>query len=314
MRPTFMLLVLTLLLAACSARVAAPESPSEVPATPMPSVSEEPMPSESESPDPAPTDRPSETPTEAPRPQIDAESVVATIVENLTLRRGAGTAAERIGVLPADTVAYVVSGPTEVDGIPWYEIAGMGLPYASGCATAPPDAPVSCPSFHGWVAGENADGDAWIAETEPDACPEATLVNISETGSVRRLVCWGDEEITFDAFWPELPDDAGLGGMCLAIDQPAGFLFCQNINYNGLSASPQEGAAGVWRLSPSIDPASGVTMPERGQWVRVIGAFDHPASAQCADIAAADEYADPAWMALHCRTEFVPTAIVALGQ
>jgi hypothetical protein len=314
MRPAFMVLILSLLLAACSAQADPPDSPSEAPATPTPSTSEEPTPAESESPDPDPSDAPSEEPTEAPQAAIDVDSVVATIVDRLTLRRGAGTDAERIGVLPVETIAYVVSGPTEVDGVRWYEIAGMGLPYASGCATAPADQPIGCPAFHGWVAGESADGDPWIAATEPEACPEATLVNISETGSVRRLVCWGDEEITFDAFWAELPEDAGLGGMCAAIDEPAGFLFCQNINYNALAASPEEGLAGVARLNLSIDPASGVEMPERGQWIRVTGAFDHPLAGECADIAAADDYEDPAWFALHCRTEFVPTAIVPLGQ
>jgi hypothetical protein len=314
MRLTFMILIFSFVLAACSAGTGTTESPSEVPATPMPSTSEEPMPTESESADPAPTDMPSDEPTDAPRALTDIDSVVATIVEGLSLRRGEGTDAERIGLLSLGTVAYVVSGPTEVDGVPWYEIAGMGLPYASGCATAPPDAPISCQSFHGWVAGESADGDPWIAATEPDACPEPTLVNVSETGSVRRLVCWGDDEITFDAFWPELPEDAGLGGMCPPIDELGGFLYCQNINYNALAASPEEGIAGVARLNLSIDPASAVEMPERGQWVRVSGGFDHPAAAGCADIAAGEGHPDPAWAALHCRTEFVPTAIVPLGQ
>ena len=319
MRPTFMLLVLSFLLAACSVAAADPSAvPSDAPATPMPSTSEKPMPSESESPEPEPTDAPDEEPAEesaeAPLAAIDLDSVVATIVDRLTLRRGAGTDAERIGVLPVETVAYVLSGPVEVDGIPWYEIAGMGLPYASGCVTGPPDVPIGCPSFHGWVAGESAGGDAWIASVEPEACPDPTLEAISETGSVRRLVCWSDDEITFEAFWPELPEDAGLGGMCPPRDEPAGFLYCQNINYNGLAVSPQEGFAGVSRLNLSLDPASGVEMPVRGQWIRVTGGFDHPAAEGCAEIGASEGHPDPAWAALHCRTEFVPTAIVPLGQ
>jgi hypothetical protein len=199
-----------------------------------------------------------------------------------------------------------------VNGVPWFEIAGMGLPYASGCVTAPPDVPIGCPAFHGWVAGESPAGDAWIAQTEPAECPEPTIVTISETGFTRRLVCWGDEEITFEAFFPEIPEDAGLGGICPPIDEPAGFLYCQGINYNGLAANPQEGLGFVQRLLLSIDPASGVEMPERGQWVRVTGAFDHPAAAGCADIAVDDH--DPAAAAFHCRTQFVPTAVVPLGQ
>lgn len=145
----------------------------------------------------------------------------------------------------------------------------------------------------------------------PEPCPEPDIRTISEAGFTWRLVCWTDEPITLEAWWPEIPDDAGLGGLCPPVDEPGGFLYCQNINYNGLSASPQEGFVG--RLALSIDPASGLEMPERGQWVRVTGSFDHPAAAACADLA------DPEWEDSHgavfaCRRQFVPTSIEALGS
>ena len=313
MRPPFILFaILSMILAACSAGTEQPSmSPSEVPATPTPTESQEPMPTESESPEPAPTDEPDD-PAEPPQAGIGPDSVIATIVYRLNLRRGPGTGADRIGFLPLDTVAYVVAGPTVVDGVPWYHIAGMGLPYASGCMTLPPDQPIVCPAFQGWVAGESPDGDPWIAAGDAGACPEPTIVNISEMGFTMRLVCWGDEEITFEAYFPRLPEGAGLGGACPEIDEPAGFLYCQHINHNGLSASREEGLAEVPRLFLSIDPASGVEMPARGQFVRVTGAFDHPMAAQCADLAEEDQ--DPAQVAFHCRLEFVPTAVVALGN
>jgi hypothetical protein len=53
-------------------------------------------------------------------------------------------------------------------------------------------------------------------------------------------------------------------------------------------------------------------MPARGQRVRVTGAFDHPAAAGCADIAEEDQ--DPASAAFHCQTQFVPTAVLGLGD
>jgi hypothetical protein len=117
MRPTIILFaILSIVLAACSAGSEQPSaSPSEAPATPVPTEAEEPTPSESESPEPDPSDGPSEAPADPPQARIPVDSVVATIVDRLTLRRGPGTHAESIGFL-ALAIAYVVSGPTEVDG------------------------------------------------------------------------------------------------------------------------------------------------------------------------------------------------------
>jgi hypothetical protein len=236
---------------------------------------------------------------------------VETYVEGLTVRREPGTAGERIGILTLGTIAYVLAGPTEMDGLPWYRITGMGLPYASGCPTTPPEAPIVCPAFHGWVAGANEAGDPWIGPAVLDTCPDPDLAAISQTGYTWRLFCWADEPITIEAWWPEIPDDAGLGGVCPESDRPSGFLYCQNVNYNGLAASPDEGF--VHRLKVSIDPTSGLVMPDRGQWIRVTGRFDHPAAAACADLAHA-EWQDSYGAVFMCRIEFVPTSIEPLGS
>lgn len=243
---------------------------------------------------------------------IPIDTVVATTVEGLTVRRAPGTGGERIGFLTLGTIGYVLEGVTVTDGVPWYRITGLGLPYASGCATSPPDQPISCPAFHGWVAGANAAGDAWLAPADPGDCPEPTIESISEWGFTWRLICWADEPITFDAWWPDLPDDAGLGGAC-GYQLPGGFLYCQNINHNGLSASPEEGF--VDRLALSIDPASSVAMPERGQWIRVTGMFDHPDASACAnpDLLAGDPGMDPDAAVFACRLQFVPTSVEPLG-
>ena len=296
-------LIVALALAACGTEPAR-----------SPGASIENMPSEGASTEPTAsvtaTDEPQESQEPAPSAEggIPVDTVVGTTVEGLAVRVAPGTDADRIGFLTFGTVAYVLEGPTQADGLPWYRITGLGLPYASGCATTPPDQPISCPAFHGWAAGASAEGDPWLAPTDPGECPEATIVTISETGFTWRLICWSDEPITFDAWWPELPDDAGLGGAC-GSQLPGGFLYCQHINHNGINASPEEGEAGVVRMLLSIDPASGVTMPERGQWIRVTGQFDHPAAADCAnpDLLAEDE--DPDIAVLSCRLQFVPTSV-----
>ena len=249
-------------------------------------------------------------PTAQPSALIRPDTVVATIVEGLSVRRSPGTEGQLMGHLELGTTAFVLAGPTDVDGVPWYSVTGMGLPYLSGCMTMPPDQPITCPAFQGWVAGANEAADPWLEPTDPGACPEPTIRGISEAGFTWRLVCWADQPITFDAWWPEIPEGAGLGGICLNQDEPGGFLFCQHVNYNGLTASPDEGFAA--RLSLSIDPASGVTMPARGQSVRVTGRFDHAAADECAAFAGPND--DPLAVVFTCRLQFVPTSVEALGS
>ncbi len=262
--------VLGVILTACQAATVTSPSLDESP-TPEPSASSRPeaMPSNMQTASPAATAQPTASPDVAVR----ADTVVATTVEGLSVRRSPGTEGEQIGFLELGTVAFVLDGPTDVNGVPWYRVTGMGLPYLSGCATNPPDQPITCPGFEGWVAGANEAGDPWLAPTDPGACPEPTIRGISEAGYTWRLVCWADEPITFDAWWPVVPDGVGLGGFCPVNSEPGGFLYCQVSNTVGLTASPDEEF--VFRLSLSIDPASGVTMPARGQSVRVTGQFDH---------------------------------------
>ena len=284
---------------------ASPSAMDETTARPSATAPTEATPSTTQSARPEATAQPSASPEAAIRP----DAVVATIVEDLSVRRSPGTEGERMGFLELGTIAFVLEGPADNNGVPWYRITGMGLPYASGCATTPPDQPISCPAFVGWVAGASDAGNPWLAPTDPGACPEPTVRGISEAGFTWRLVCWSDEPITFDAWWPEIPDDAGLGGFCPQADEPAAWLYCEQTNFNGVNASPEEGF--VNRLHLSIDPDSGVTMPPRGQWVRATGQFDHPAAAQCADMAADGE--EPHDAELRCRLQFVPTSVEPLG-
>ena len=304
-RPLIGIVLLGVLVTACQS--ASVTSPSPVGTSPSAEPSsQEPTPSLTQTASPEPTAQPTASSDAAIRP----DTVVATIVEGLSVRRSPGPQGQRIGFLELGTVAFVLAGPTDVDGVPWYAVSGMGLPYASGCMTTPPDQPITCPAFQGWVAGANEAADPWIEPTDPGDCPEPTIRGISEAGFTWRLVCWADEPITFDAWWPEIPEGAGLGGACMSEHEPAGFLFCQHINYNGLTASPDEGFVG--RLSLSIDPASGVTMPPRGQSVRVTGRFDHAAADECADLAGPDE--DPEAVVFTCRLQFVPTSVEPLGS
>jgi hypothetical protein len=258
-----------------------------------------------------PSEIASPTPTESsaatPTAQLQQDDVVATTVDGLRLRRAAGTEGEEIGFLALGTVGFVMAEGVEIDGVPWYPLSGMGLPYASGCETWPPDEPISCPAWQGWVAGANAAGDPWLrkAAEQPCPAPQPTIEKISETPYTLRLVCWSGQELSFRAWWPVIPDDAGLGGACPALELPAGWLVCQNINYNGLAANETDPGS---RLNLSLDPSSGVTMPERGQYVDVTGHFDDPAASLCAD-AAQVMAVEPIPLVFDCRLQFVATSV-----
>ena len=281
---------------------------------PTPSVSPQPSITARPSPSAAPEPSLSPSPTSTPEPPqgIAPDDVVMTIVEGLTVRRSAGTDGERVGFLSLGAIAFVVAGPVDVDGVPWYLLTGEGLPYASGCSTPPADQPISCPAWAGWAAGANAGGEPWLEETSFQRCPSGkpTIERMSEAGFTLRLMCWDDQELTFRAWWPTIPDDAGLGGACQSEDLAAGWLICQGTNYNGLSASEEEGF--TQRLTLSIDPASDVVMPERGTWVEVVGHFDDPASSQCAEATGEGSFG-PELTVFYCRIQFVPTSVTAVS-
>ena len=241
-------------------------------------------------------------------PGLTADAVVSVTVEALALRAAPGLEGEVEWRLPADTLGFVVAGPADADGLPWYQISGMGLPYASGCVTPEPGELLDCPAFLGWVAASGADGETYLAPAEAPNCPAPphTVVTLSEQPYTHRLICFDDEPLTFRAWWPELPDDAGLGGVCPASETEVGWLVCQNLNNVTLAASPDDEAG---RFSLSLDPAAGVAMPDRGQWVEVTGHFDHPAARDCGEVADLMEM-DAGELTFNCRLQFVPGAVV----
>ena len=112
------------------------------------------------------------------------------------------------------------------------------------------------------------------------ACPEEpyTAENLAlGRTALERLSCFGSEPITFRGWWPEIPEDAGLGGACAFQEEPSGWLLCQNINYNLILADDTEEFFGIG-VKVSIDPSTDASMPERGTWVEVRVHLDDPAA------------------------------------
>lgn len=265
----------------------------------------------------SPSDAASESPAGAsPAPlQMAADTIVVTTVDGLAVRQEPGTGSERLGRLTSGTPGYVVSGPVEADGFAWFLISGLGLPPNAGCEGPIETDPYNCPVWFGWVAAASEAGEPWLEPGEMD-CPEEPFTAeelILARTDLERLACHGGTPFTFRAWYPEIPEDAGLGGTCVG-DRPSGWLLCQNINYNHVTIDESEGFGGVGARI-SIDPASGLTMPERGTWVEVRVHLDDPAAQGCDEAAADTVFADPIpeKAVLVCRGEMVLEAVQAVA-
>lgn len=280
------------------------------------SGSPSPTPSASPSASPSPTGSASAAPTatatasaEAPAPpELAMDGVVATTVEGLTLRADPGLSGERLGTLEDGALSFVTGGPTDADGFRWYLVSGLGLPPNTGCAGEPQTDPYNCPFWFGWAAAASESGEPWLVAHDL-ACPEepytAENLALARTG-LERLACLGSGPFTFRGYWPELPDEGGLGGACTAQDEPSGWLLCQNINTTYVVIDEDEDAFGVG-IRISIDPATDASMPERGTWVELRVHLDDPAAQGCDDAAEALEEPDrpPEQYVLDCRAEAV---------
>jgi hypothetical protein len=239
----------------------------------------------------------------APGTGFDLDAIVATEVDALTLRETPGLEGDVQWRLPEGTLGFVIAGPVQADGLTWYQLSGMGLPFASGCVTPAPGELLDCPAWLGWMAAQATDGTAYLAPASPPPCaePPPTIVSLSEMQYTLRLICFDSEALTFTAWWPEVPDDTGLGGACAASETDVGWLVCQNINDNGLGADDSESGG---RFTVTVDPGSGVEMPERGQWIEATGHFDDPAAQRCGEVAE-QMSSDPGALVFNCRLQFV---------
>lgn len=275
------------------------------------------IPSDSVSAAPSASASPSGEAAPSAPPQIARDTIVATTVDGLSVRSAPGTGSERLGRLLAGSESYVVEGPTEADGFAWYLVSTLGLPPASGCAVEQLETdPYNCPVWFGWVAGASEDGEPWLEPVALD-CPTQPYTAeglILARTDLQRLACLGSTPFTFRAWWPEIPDDAGLGGSCAAQDRPSGWLLCQNVNDNYVNIHDPEGPGDGVGVRVSINPASGLSMPARGTWVELRVHLDDPAAQGCADGAEA-VYDDPIpeQAIVNCRAEMVLEAVQAVA-
>jgi hypothetical protein len=238
------------------------------------------------------------------QPDLAADTIVATTVANLTVRGAPGLGAERLGSLEEGALSFVAGGPADADGFRWYLVSGLGLPPNSGCAGDPETDPYNCPIWFGWVAAASETGEPWLVDQDI-ACPTDPLtaenLAVGRT-ALERLACFGSDPITFRGWWPEIPEDAGLGGACAFQEEPSGWLLCQNINDNLILTDDTEDFFGIG-VAVSIDPSTDAAMPERRTWVEVRAHLDDPAAQSCGEDANAESELAAEQLVLNCRAQ-----------
>lgn len=200
----------------------------------------------------------------------------------------------RLGLARGYKHVFVVDGPVPADGLAWYQVAAMNTEFEGSVA----------PLFVGWVA--RGDGtDEWLVPEDP--CPPGGAVELADllyaqfdTPWAIYVGCFRDQVFALRGWFPlldsEFESQYDVDGSCFA--EPA-FLVCGPSNKDirvieMTYADPRNRE----RLNFTFDPAAGVELPARGQWIEITGAFDHPASQQCGP--------DPASI-LICRAVFVVT-------
>jgi len=240
---------------------------------------------------------------------IHIDGLAKSTVDGLTVRAKPSTAGAQLGTIDTGQMGFVVAGPISADGYAWYQLAGPGLPPNAGCEPPERTTPFGCPVWLGWVASGQAGGQAWLeATTLPCASSPmnvAALVSDSAPAGSRtpleRLACYGSTPIRIRGWFTKIPENAGLGGTC-GPPSAVSWLVCMGLDYNTLGTS--ESAVFGSGIQVAIDPASGVTMPARGQWLEVVGHLDDPAARNCEDFGGGEVNA-----VLSCRGEFVAESV-----
>lgn len=186
--------------------------------------------------------------------------------------------------------AYAFDGPVSADSYEWYLVATEMNTEHQGS---------TYPTAVGWVAFGDGE-DEWLIADER-SCPSdpielSDVTNLALT-KLEMLHCLGRQELTLHGWLPALgssEDDSSLIAECR---EQHPWLTCASLYDEVRPGNTELGNADY--LDFVIDPDSGVVRPERGQFVTVSGAFDHPDAETCGDTAAI----------LICRFSFVLTSI-----
>lgn len=181
--------------------------------------------------------------------------------------------------------------PVVRDGYEWRKIAVNNFLYNDGSVLA------------GWVAQAAANGTAWLAPFSKTACPVIRDATIAQPDldrlrwmSLLGPACFGNDSISFAAYWPELIPGTGPGSIC-AGPEPR-WLLCNPSYYTHVNVT-----ADTSQAFPVHAPDAEAQLGERGHWLLLTGHFDDPAAQECAGAAGPED--SPEALVMFCRTRFV---------
>ena len=251
-----------------------------------------------------------------PPRQVTEDVLVRTVVEALSVRTDPSTAADRLGTLPEDATAFVLAGPVEADGHPWYQLAYPGNPLADGCVAE--TRPFHCAPWVGWAAGAAPEGDVWIEPIDPDCPAERDTTAYISMDALTRLACAGDAEWTLVAYVAPLA--AGRGCFPVWVVDP----FWMDSACALTFPQPVESETDMdTSIQAFIPPELGECVPGqcppfdelKGSWVEIIGHLDDPVAETCTTVLT--ESTDPApfpppdpdLTVFMCRLNFVVTQV-----
>lgn len=186
---------------------------------------------------------------------------------------------------------YLLEGPVVADSYEWY-LAATEMNTAAHSSTHP--------EAIGWVAAGDAE-DRWLAP-DPRPCPSQPIelqdvTNLALT-KLEMLHCLAGQQLTLRGWYtPITPGEEDVPGDLEECRTRSSWLLCASL-YDILRPQEAPWAGNADYLDFVIDPASGVVMPGRAQWVTVAGSFDRPESDSCGDVSAV----------LACRYTFAITS------
>jgi hypothetical protein len=262
---------------------------------------------------PVPTPTLARSPTSATssQPSLAPDSIAVTTAEGLRVRADPAVSADQVSSLHIGTRVFVLSGPAADPAdsrLEWWQV----VPFAcdGGCGYEP---------RIGWVSsGHQKD---WLLLVEP-ACRNSftsadTSADPESFSPVELLACHGAQPITLEG----IIDYWCCRGITVGRTEPAWLAGdYSNPIVPRLRVSAAAGS-GSWGPELHVNPASGITLGERGTVAQIVGHFDDPAARACVTALSNDErdrYPDMEWVTdpslsvYLCRLQFVVDSVHVL--
>ena len=233
--------------------------------------------------------------------------MVRALVPDISLRAAPSVDSERLGSLAMGSRSLVVGAPRAADGYRWIQIAGPGLPPASGCATSPGDE-LTCPAWLGWAAtGDPPSGTDWFVD-DPSSCPDpgADARAFMMLGDYEAIHCYRGLQLSFVGLLKPAPSTTEPTD-CPPSDSGSAALWlsCHARSWETAYANTTEAVS----IELFADPATSIAIPREGGWVTITGHIDDGAARQCPETVAIGDAINQAKAELDCRAHFVVTGL-----